>query len=199
MRCALGLLVWMLGSAGCWVVGCGGKSVQEGALDDAAAPDAAVEDGTTGVDAAPGPAHPGPVDAGTATDDGPVDDVGSCDAGGRAIACASGCCEVGSGVCCYPRRGGAACTAPTACLDGMLLECSSAASCAAGQVCCFGRVAFGLQASRCMTECGAWPFAAQICATDAECGAKAPCGMANKLVGDLRFCEGFGPIDAGAD
>ncbi len=123
----------------------------------------------------------GPFDTGV-VDTGPFD-TGPDAPGDGGILCGGALCNPATQECCA-RFSGISCVAKGTCGGGTTLECSSAASCGPGQICCFG--GFGGGGAPSATCTTSTCFGVQLCATSAECSAPQTC---QPLFAGYRTCR----------
>lgn len=178
--------------------GCGGAATNIGVAPDGGA--GAATDGATGAAA----------DGATVANGGSSDDAGP---GGtpQTVPCGSATCAIPGQSCCVIANAspppdfsfacvtGATCPQPAATDSGSVghvasLQCTGAANCAGGEVCCMYEQTSPKQVdSRCMASCGG-PGQAQLCDPNAPpsqsgCPASAPCSSTN--IGDWDIPPGF--------
>jgi len=86
------------------------------------------------------------------------------------ILCGGSTCSAATQECCANFTG-LSCVAKGACMGGTTINCSSALSCSAGQICCFSGLGGGTPTANCQPFC----FGVQLCASNAECRAPQRC------------------------
>jgi hypothetical protein len=97
------------------------------------------------------------------------------------IPCGGDTCDLATQSCCATLSGFSCISKGGPCVDGITIDCTNAATCGAGQVCCAG---FG--AAQCAGDCDR---GFQLCATDAECDGE-PCETG---YWGLAVCGGLRP------
>lgn len=159
-----------------FVVGCGSRTLADGFDIDTTTDGASTDTGTTTTDGAVNVDGSTPVEP---SDGGTVEPE-------RTISCGMDKCSAATEDCCISGGAGAACRPRGSCTRGVALSCSSTASCATGQVCCFRASGMG-GAATCTTTCSGGRETFRLCETDSECNAGTTCRGVG--FGSLRSCR----------
>lgn len=156
-----------------FLVGCGG-SVATGDNGDAGGSDDTSSSGSDTSTFRDAIGSDGARPDGTTIDGGSTDTSTGGDStvtnpGDGGIACGSSTCDPATQTCCLTFSGGggsAKCIDKGGTCSGATIDCTNAAACPVGEICCANRDPTGGFSATCTADCGG---GTQLCATDAEC------------------------------